>query len=127
MDHLSTRGVPDKGNVFSSYGKKYKNHLFCQPSFVYYFQEWFHDHGQIELSRKCSVGSDLWFVFFDYASKELVNYVPTGCSSLNSIDSPLSCTSPREFADEEQPGQPVDFFMVSVENDEFIESFLNQM
>ena len=39
LDHLSTKGVPDKGNVFFSYGKRYKNHLFCQPSFVFYFHE----------------------------------------------------------------------------------------
>jgi hypothetical protein len=125
-DHLSSRGVPDKGNVFSSYGKRYKNHLFCQPSFVYYFQEWFHDYGEVELSRKCKPGSDLWFVFFDYASKELINYVPQGCSSIDGIDSPRSPASPGEYNDD-QGDNNVDFCMVSVENDDFIETFLNQL
>ena len=126
VDHLSAKGVPDKGNIFSSYGKRYKNHLFCQPSFVYYFQEWFHDFGETELGRKCHKGSDLWFVFFDYACRELINYVPTGCSSLDGFESPGSCASPGEF-NEELGDVPVDFCMVGVENDEFIETFLNNM
>ncbi|OMJ73599.1 hypothetical protein SteCoe_27674 [Stentor coeruleus] len=123
-EHLSSKGVPDKGNVFSSYGKRYKNHLFCQPSFVYYFQEWFHEYGEIELSRKCNPGSDLWFVFFDYASKELVNYVPIGCSSIDGIESPRSPASPGEL-NEDPNDEPVDFCMVGVENDDLIESFFN--
>lgn len=126
LEHLSSKGVPDKGNVFSSYGKRYKNHLFCQPSFVYYFQEWFHEYGEVELSRKCSKGSDLWFVFFDYACKELVNYVPVGCSSMDGIDSPRSCASPG-MLNEENNEKDIDFCLVGVENDEFIESFINNM
>ena len=125
-DHLSSRGVPDKGNVFSSYGKRYKNHLFSQQSFVCYFQEWFYEYGEVELLRKCSKGSDLWFVFYDYACKELVNYVPVGCSSLDGIDSPRSCASPGGYNDEATDSQ-VDFCMIGVENDEFIESFINSM
>lgn len=124
QEHLSSKGVPDKGNVYSSYGKKYKNHLFSQPSFVSYFQEWFYQYGEIELARKCNPGSDLWFVFFDYASKELVNYVPVGCSSLDSMDSPLSPSSPAGYIGD-IGDELVDFCMVSEENDELIEFFLN--
>ena len=126
LDHLSAKGVPDKGNIFSSYGKKYKNHLFSQPSFVHYFQEWFYQYGEVELSRKCSPGSDLWFVFFDYASKELINYLPVGCSSLDSMDSPRSPASPMSVH-EEFMGEPVEFSMVTLESDEMIDFFLKQM
>ena len=121
QDHLSSKGVPDKGNIFSSYGKKYKNHLFSQPSFVNYFQDWFHQFGEIELGRKCKPGSDLWFVFFDYASKELVNYLPVGCSSLDSAESPRSPASPYVQGE----GENIDFCMVAGDNDEIIEFFLN--
>jgi hypothetical protein len=121
LDHLSSKGVPDKGNIFSSYGKKYKNHLFSQASFVTYFQEWFHQFGEIELGRKCKPGSDLWFVFYDYACKELVNYVPVGCSSLDSGDSFRSSASPYVQGE----GENIDFCMVSGDNDEIIEFFLN--
>jgi hypothetical protein len=119
LDHLSSKGVPDKGNVYSSYGKKYKNHLFSQPSFVHHFQDWFHKYGEKELSRKCSPESDLWFVFFDYACRELVNYVPVGCSSQDDPDSPISCSSPVDH-NEEKIDDPVDFCMVSVENDNLL-------
>jgi len=124
LEHLSSKGVPDKGNVYSSYGKKYKNHLFSQPSFVSYFQEWFYKYGEIELGRKCNPGSDLWFVFFDYASKELVSYIPVGCSSMDSMDSPLSPSSPAGYAGE-IGDELVDFYMVSEGNDELIEFFLH--
>lgn len=126
QDHLSSKGVPDKGNIYSSYGKKYKNHLFSQPSFVFYFQEWFYQYGEIELGRKCSPGSDLWFVFFDYASKELVNYVPTGCSSLDGLDSPKSPASPFS-GNEDFDKEPVEFSMVALESDELIEFFLDKI
>ncbi|OMJ77618.1 hypothetical protein SteCoe_22743 [Stentor coeruleus] len=126
LEHLSPKGIPDKGNVFSSYGKRYKNHLFSRSSFVYYFQEWFHELGEIELSKKCRPGSDLWFVFFDYASKELVNYVPVGYSSVDGKESPKSPASPIEII-ENPSDEPVDFCMIGMDNDDFIESLLNQI
>lgn len=126
QDHLSPKGIPDKGNIFSSYGKKYKNFLFSQPSFVFYFQEWFYKLGEIELGKKCKPGSDLWFVFFDYASKELVNYIPVGCSSVDELDSPGSPASPFGVIDE-CCQIPVEFSMVALENDKIIDFFLDQI
>lgn len=32
------------------------------------------EEGERELSRKCPHNSDIWFVYFDYAQKELLNY-----------------------------------------------------
>lgn len=74
QEHLSPRGKPDKNNLFLSYGKRYKNFLFSHKIFVEQFQDWFYNHGQIELAKKCDVGSDLWNVFYDYALQELFNY-----------------------------------------------------
>ena len=37
-EHLGNQGVPEKGNKFSSYGKKYKNYLFSNYDFVSRFQ-----------------------------------------------------------------------------------------
>ena len=76
-EYLGTGGKPEKGNAYLSYGKKYKNYLFSQPSFARLFKEWFVRSGQEELSKKCAPNSDLWFVFYDYGEKELLNYVPS--------------------------------------------------
>lgn len=72
--YLSIKGKPDKGNLFLSYGKKYKDFLFSHQNFVQEYQAWFNELGQAELTKKCNVGSDLWFVYYDYASKDLYNY-----------------------------------------------------
>mmetsp|Transcript_16738 Transcript_16738/g.16644 ORF Transcript_16738/g.16644 Transcript_16738/m.16644 type:complete len:243 (+) Transcript_16738:5-733(+) len=74
QEYLSPRGKPDKGNKFLSYGKKYKDYLFSHQIFVDQYREWFKSYGQAELSKKCKVGSDLWFVYYDYASKDLFSY-----------------------------------------------------
>ncbi|OMJ79393.1 hypothetical protein SteCoe_20595 [Stentor coeruleus] len=126
LEYLSSKGIPDKGNVFSSYGKRYKNHLFSKPSFVCYFQEWFYELGEIELSKKYKPESDLWFVFFDYGSKELVNYLPIGCSSIDGKESSRSPASPGELV-EDPSDEPVDFCMIGMDNDDFIESLLSQI
>ncbi|CAG9330247.1 unnamed protein product [Blepharisma stoltei] len=76
LDHLGGNGKPDKGNRFLSYGKKYKDYLFSHQTFVEQFQSWFSNYGQCELVKKCKPETDLWFVYYDYASKELYNYTP---------------------------------------------------
>ncbi|OMJ83602.1 hypothetical protein SteCoe_15454 [Stentor coeruleus] len=126
-EHLSTQGVPEKGNKFSSYGKKYKNYLFSNFDFVYRFQQWFLQYAENEISKKYPPGSDLWFVFYDYGSKELFNYVPKGCSSL---DSAGSTSSPRSFSANDiafatSDTDQIDFCMVNGEN-EVIDSFFNE-
>lgn len=83
QEYLSAKGVPDRNNIFSSYGKKYKDHLFSQPSYFFYFHEWFYEYGEAELGRKCARGSDLWVVFYEHCSKELINYIPAGCNFLD--------------------------------------------
>lgn len=127
-ENLSLQGVPEKNNRFSSYGKKYKNYLFSNYDFVCRFQQWFLEHGETEISKKYQPGSDLWFVFYDYGSKELFNYVPRGCSSMNSAG---SSDSPRSFSLNDIPcinpcGDSVDFCMVNADN-EVIDSYLNQI
>mmetsp|Transcript_26202 Transcript_26202/g.46769 ORF Transcript_26202/g.46769 Transcript_26202/m.46769 type:complete len:233 (+) Transcript_26202:3288-3986(+) len=73
-EFFTLAGKPSKGRKFLSYGKKYKDYLFARPSFVIFFRKWFVDEGERELSKKCAPGSDLWFVYYDYAQKELLNY-----------------------------------------------------
>jgi hypothetical protein len=131
VDHLSTTGVPEKGNQFSSYGKKYKNYLFSNFDFVSRFQQWFIEHGEAEISKKYSHDSDLWFVFYDYAAKELFNYVPRGCSSLNSGGSHGSSESPRSYSLNDisyrhGSEECVDFCMVG-DGDQELDSYLNQL
>ncbi|CAG9331388.1 unnamed protein product [Blepharisma stoltei] len=74
QEYLSSRGKPDKVNKYLSYGKKYKDYLFSHQIFTSLYREWFKNYGHIELSKKCKAGSDLWFVYYDYASKDLFNY-----------------------------------------------------
>jgi hypothetical protein len=80
--YLSADGKPGKGHRFLSYGKIYKNYIFSQSTFVDFFRGWFIEFGETELQKKCTPGTDLWFVFFDYAQNELFNYFgadgPTG-------------------------------------------------
>jgi len=119
IEHLRPEGKPDKGNKFLSYGKRYKNYLFSHPWFVEKFRRWFGEFGEKELKKKCKPGTELWFVFYDYACKELVNFVPEDSGS--GPDSPLSCASPPD----EQ--EPVEFSMVGIDNESFIESFLTNL
>ncbi|CAG9330155.1 unnamed protein product [Blepharisma stoltei] len=113
--YVSSKGKPDKGNKFLSYGRKYKNYLFSHPSFVKYFQEWFKNFGAQELSRKCQPGSDLWFVFYDYGSNDLYNYFPHDSTVKES-----SSTYHISFSQDEFPSNCTD-------NEAFIESLFNQM
>ena len=75
-EYLSPEGKPDKGNKYLSYGQKYKDYLFCHTTFVSHFREWFLQFGQSTLEQKYKSSSDLWFVYYDYAVKELVSYPP---------------------------------------------------
>ena len=106
--HLRTDGKPDKGNRFLSYGRKYKDHLFSHDTFITYFKNWFQDHGEEELSKKHKPESPLWFVFYDYADKELFHYTPRkpivkkdkfNYSSTNSSDLVLVCEEDRYIFD----------------------------
>ena len=124
--HLSAQGVPDKSNVFSSYGRKYKNFLFSNLDFVQRYQQWFMEHGENEITRKYPAGSDLWFVFYDYGFKELLNYVPRGCSSLDSAGSQRSFSPHLEIASPSSLGEG-DFCMIDADNEAVIESFINQL
>jgi len=85
QEYLSAKGVPDRNNIFSSYGKKYKDYLFGKPSYFFFFHEWFYEHGEAELGKKCTRGSDLWTVFYEHCSKELINYIPSGCEFLDGL------------------------------------------
>ncbi|CAG9323727.1 unnamed protein product [Blepharisma stoltei] len=126
LEYLGPSGKPGKGNQFLSYGKRYKNFLFAEPIFVAAFRDWFQNHGHEDLSKKCKPGSDLWYVYYDYASKDLVNYIPHGASSVDSGDSPLSCTSPPEL--QESPfNDDIDFCMIGTDNDTVFDNFINQM
>ena len=124
-DYLSTMGVPEKNNSFSSYGKKYKNYLFSNSDFVCRFQNWFLENAENEISKKYDRGSDLWFVFFDYGSKELLNYIPRGCSSQGSY---AGDGSPRSFSMNDVvysgSGDVGEFCMVNADDQE-IESFFS--
>lgn len=119
QEYLSAKGVPDKNNTFSSYGKKYKDHLFGQGSFFFYFNEWFYLHGEAELTKKYERGSDLYLVYYEHCSKQLLNYVPAksdflqgkwGVKGFGPLLIPL-CESVE------------DFFLKS--GDEIIEFFIN--
>lgn len=107
-DHLSRSGKPDKKNRYLSYGRSYKDFLFSHSTFVYYFQKWFFEAGGAELSNKCAIGSDLWFVFYDYASKELYHYRPF---------TKQENSQPSSFAEE--------FALKCKPSDEFIDLVLN--
>lgn len=72
--YLSTEGKPGKGHRYLSYGKVYKSYIFSQATFVNFFRGWFAEFGEAELQKKCTPGTDLWFVFFDYAQNELYNF-----------------------------------------------------
>ena len=89
--YLSPTGKPSKGGQFSSYGKAYKSFLFSQPTYMRCFRRWFTEHGETELSKKCSRSTDLWFVFYDYASKDLYCHPDYQEDPLASLESPLFC------------------------------------
>ena len=72
--YLGTNGKPGKGHKFLSYGKKYKGYLFANAYFVQRFREWFDASGEQLLMKKYEPGTAEWFVFFDYAARDLYYY-----------------------------------------------------
>lgn len=72
--YLSLAGRPSKGGQFPSYSKEYKNYLFGHVTFDEYFTQWFRCSGEVVLCQKYPRNSALWFVYYDYAASELVNY-----------------------------------------------------
>jgi len=86
-EHLGAEGKPEKGRrylplSFLSYGRSYKDYLFSNGSFTSLFQRWFAQEGTRELEKKYARNSDHWFVFYDFAVKELLNYVPRDAGAL---------------------------------------------
>ena len=108
--YLSPTGKPGKGGQFSSYGKAYKSFLFSQATYMRCFRRWFTEHGETELSKKCSRSTDLWFVFYDYASKDLYGHPDYREDPLASIESPLFCA-------QEEMQDPIDALLLSMEID----------
>ncbi|OMJ68615.1 hypothetical protein SteCoe_33877 [Stentor coeruleus] len=72
--YLGPNGKPGKGHKFLSYGKKYKGFLFANNFFVHKFRQWFDDNGENLLMKKYEPGTAEWFVFFDYAARDLYYY-----------------------------------------------------
>lgn len=75
--YLSLAGRPSKGSQFPSYSKEYKNYLFSHVTFSEHFVHWFRCQGESVLSQKYQRDSALWFVYYDYAARDLVNYKAT--------------------------------------------------
>lgn len=105
-----------------SYGRKYKDYLFSHAVFVEQFQKWFVKFGEAELSKKCRTGSDLWFVFYDYASKELYHYRP-----MTHLDSPLSTDPGSAVATADHYAMIDDFEMHIIDDDKFVELVLDRI
>lgn len=100
-DYLGPEGKPEKGNRYSSFGRQYKNALFANSSFVLHFQEWFQTYGEAELLKKYPKQNPLWFVFYDYAAKDLLQYDPNSPRPLQSDSKPVSPTAPVPESDHE--------------------------
>ena len=73
--YLGPNGKPGKAHKFLSYGKKYKTYLFSNPYFVDKFRTWFDSNGEALLLRKYEPGTGEWFVFYDYAARDLYYYL----------------------------------------------------
>ena len=71
--YISKAGKPGKDSKFLSYGKNYKAYLYLGPGFLDLFKAWFLEFGKTELSRRYEQGSDLWFIYYDYALKEIAD------------------------------------------------------
>lgn len=71
--YISKSGKPGKDSAFLSYGKKYKEFLYSGSMFLDVFRAWFLEYGEYELLRRYKRDSDLWFIYYDYALKEIAN------------------------------------------------------
>jgi hypothetical protein len=72
--YLGPNGKPGKAHKFLSYGKKYKTYLFSYSFFVEKFRTWFDSNGESLLLKKYEPGTAEWFVFYDYAARDLYYY-----------------------------------------------------
>lgn len=72
--YLGPNGKPGKAHKFLSYGKKYKCYLFANQFFVEKFRAWFDANGEALLIKKYEPGTAEWFVFYDYAARDLYYY-----------------------------------------------------
>lgn len=120
--YLSPSGKPGKGGQFSSYGRAYKSFLFSKPTFMKCFRRWFTEFGEAELAKKCARSTDLWFVFYDYASKDLYGHPDYHEDPFDNKDSPLIC------AQEAIPEVPNEFMLDGdiemKDHDSFVEDVL---
>ena len=89
-DFLSYECRPGKGKRFKSYGKEYKKFLFGNSSFATSFNSWFEVNAEQSLKKRHVPGSDSWFVFFDYAARELCNHYQVDCNKRSPEMSPRS-------------------------------------
>ena len=71
--YISKEGKPGKEGTFLSYGKSYKGFLFAEKSFKQLFKAWLLEFGYKELSKKHEPGTDMWFIYWDYALKEIAS------------------------------------------------------
>ena len=95
--YLGPNGKPGKGHKFLSYGKKYKGYLFSNNFFVMRFREWFDETGEQLLMKKYEPGTAEWFVFYDYAARDLYYYSQ---SPAVRVPSPVSRPNPQIPDDE---------------------------
>lgn len=119
-DYLSPESVPDKGNRYSSFGRKYKCDLFSNPSFVTEFQNWFRTQGESVLMKKCDRLSPLWSVFYEYCAKDLFYYNPSSPPVDSGSVSPETRESP-------EPADRVDEYQLLVEEEADVEMLLEEL
>ncbi len=92
--YLGPNGKPGKGHKFLSYGKKYKSFLFANQFFVCRFRQWFEENGEGLLLKKYEPGTAEWFVFYDYAARDLYYY--SQASSIRMSGNPVLPAAPPE-------------------------------
>ncbi|OMJ92019.1 hypothetical protein SteCoe_5338 [Stentor coeruleus] len=87
--YFSANGKPGKKRRFLSYGKQYKNFLFESCFFKSKFKDWFTNQGQAVLEKKYKLGSDEWFVYYNYCEQELFSYNEERISNTSSQPCPV--------------------------------------
>lgn len=122
--HLSPAGKPGKGNRFASYGKTYKQFIFSRPSFCQFFRQWFREFGELELSKKCPRGTDLWIVFHHYASHDLFYYKELQAQAgLECNNSPLLTVGGSPLLQPESTPMQIDGFSLGA--GDYVDDLLN--
>lgn len=87
--YFSSAGKPGKKKRFLSYGKKYKMFLFECSFFKEKFIDWFNNFGQTVLEKRYKIGSNEWFVYYNYCEVELCCYNHNKSSNANSVPCPV--------------------------------------